>query len=186
MTAQKRTDILLVYFEWLCQQISSVGSDDPSLSFIQVCGQMHSLEFNDRVPNDDNRAAEGVELRSEFLSSLTGITIYDYAELSHLGKCTILEMLIALTRRADFIVEMGQAAWFMKFLENLGLLRFSDDRFLERDTVRVLKALVKFNERRYSTSGDGGLFPLREPENDQRRVELWYQMAAYMKENRMY
>jgi hypothetical protein len=46
--------------------------------------------------------------------------------------------------------------------------------------------LHKLNNRTYSKLGKGGLFPLRSSAYDQRKVELWYQMAAFMTENHMY
>ncbi len=37
--------------------------------------------------------------------------------------------------------------------------------------------------RQYQEDGQGGFFPLAWPEQDQREVELWYQMNAYLAEN---
>jgi hypothetical protein len=42
---------------------------------------------------------------------------------------------------------------------------------------------MRLNRRLYTTSGYGGLFPLEEPKEDQRKVEIWYQMMAYLGEN---
>ena len=46
-----------------------------------------------------------------------------------------------------------------------------------RDTARGVI------DRDYDASGFGGIFPLRRPAEDQRKVELWYQAAAYILEN---
>jgi hypothetical protein len=32
-------------------------------------------------------------------------------------------------------------------------------------------------------NGTGGLFPLKMPKVNQRRVEIWYQMSAFIEEN---
>jgi hypothetical protein len=32
-------------------------------------------------------------------------------------------------------------------------------------------------------SGLGGMFPLEDPREDQRAIEIWYQMMAYINEN---
>ena len=37
--------------------------------------------------------------------------------------------------------------------------------------------------REYSDNGHGGLFPLKNPKKDQRKVEIWYQMTEYINEN---
>jgi hypothetical protein len=34
--------------------------------------------------------------------------------------------------------------------------------------------------RTYEPNGVGGFFPLENPNEDQREVELWYQMSAYV------
>ena len=43
--------------------------------------------------------------------------------------------------------------------------------------------LNKIIDRGYSRRGVGGLFPLKYSKNDQRKVELWYQMHSYLIEN---
>jgi hypothetical protein len=47
----------------------------------------------------------------------------------------------------------------------------------------VNQILTNLVERTYQKNGKGGLFPLKQPAKDQRRVEIWYQMAAYLNEN---
>jgi hypothetical protein len=45
------------------------------------------------------------------------------------------------------------------------------------------KKLAVLNKREYFPSGKGGLFPLENPREDQTKVEIWYQMHAYVMEN---
>jgi hypothetical protein len=178
--------IKILYFDWLYNQVFEVRGMGSPNSYTVVCNHLHSVQFNDRVPNDDNRSAEGEELRDEFISTLKGIDIEDYTELYSLGKCTLFEMLIALARRADYIAEKGTGIWFRTFLSNLGLICYNDASFIPADGARITAILRKFNERRYTRSGKGGLFPLREAREDQRSAEIWHQMSDYMTENRMY
>ena len=49
--------------------------------------------------------------------------------------------------------------------------------------LEVKAAVECLLERRYLEDGDGGLFPLKCPRKDQRRVEIWYQMSAWVIEN---
>jgi hypothetical protein len=176
------------YFNWLYDQVFRVRDMDSPISYVNVCTHMHSIHFNDSVPNDDNRAREAEELRNEFIATLRGIEVEDFAELYDLGKATILEVLIALTRRCDYIAEIGTAQWFRIFLENLGLMKFSDANYAPRDDPRIDRILRAFNNRQYSPMGRGGIFPLRQNTSgrDQRQAELWVQMSAYMTENKMY
>ena len=48
----------------------------------------------------------------------------------------------------------------------------------------INEAFQMINERSYAFDGYGGLFPLRKPHQDQRNIEIWYQMQAYLMENR--
>lgn len=179
-------EIMHAYFGWLYYQVLRVFDEKSPLSYTNVCSEMHNIKFDDSVPNDDNRARDGLELRDEFISSLKEIEVEDYTQLQSLGGCSLLEMLIALARRADYIVEYGQERWFKIFLENLDLWKYADSDWTPRSGMKVRKILNDFNHRQYTRSGRGGVFPLRKPKKDQRALELWYQMSAYMTENQMY
>lgn len=186
MSADDGWDIRAVYFEWLYAQVFTIrdlGSND---SYLTVCSHLHSIEFWDGVPNDDNRRVEGEELRDEFVSKTPVVDAEDYAELYSNGRASVFEMLIALSRRADFIIELGMPQWMQVFLENLGLLKYSDARFRVSHRAEVERIVRTFNTRQYDRTGQGGIFPLTRTRRDQRKIELWYQMAAYMKERRMY
>lgn len=173
------------YFEWLYKMVVTIRDEDSPLSYRTVCTHLHAVKFNATVPNDDNRASDGEELRDRFLSSLLSLEIEDYVELYSLNKPSLLEVLIALSERAGFLVDHPPQVWFNIFLTNLGLKKYSDSRFVPKDSFKVNNILKVFNERKYTSSGEGGLFPLANPKKDQRTVELWYQMQAYMNENNM-
>ncbi len=179
-------DIKHGYFSWLYHQVFKIYDLDSPMSYVTVCERLHKVPFDDSVPKDDNRAADGVQLRDEFISTLRSVEVEDYAELQSLGRASLFEMLIGLARRADYIVEWGVDTWFRAFLENLGLTRYNDAEYVPRDATRIYKILTVFNSRTYSRNGRGGVFPLKRAKEDQRQVELWYQMAAYMTENQMY
>jgi hypothetical protein len=169
------------YLNWLMRKIFPAGEH-----YHHLCEQLHAIPFNDQVPNDYNRSAEGRELRREFLSTLSSVEMGDYTELEDLGLASVLEVLIALSRRADFVVGIGESAWAMKFLENLNLLGF-DDRHYRLSHARKIDEIVRvFNNREYTRTGEGGIFPLKRSRRDQRRVELWYQMSAYIKEQNLF
>lgn len=176
-------DIDKLYFDWLynivCPELGGRAS------YRTVSEHMNHVIFDWSVPNDDNRSAEGKELRYEFLDA-NDVTLRG-DETSFLEPdATLFEVIVALCRRADFQAERGVNNWFRIILENLGLLECSDDAVGPADAPKIDKVLLKLNSRRYRPNGRGGLFPLRSSSDDQRKVELWYQLAAYLTENDMF
>lgn len=186
MTDPPIPDITEDYFHWLYLQVFKVYDQKSSLSYATLCHFLHQKKFDDSTPNDDNRARDGIELRDEFISSLKEIEVEDYTQLQSLGGCSIFEMLIALARRADYVVEWGSERWFKTFLRHLDLWKYNDADWTPRSGMKVATIINKFNNRQYTRSGRGGIFPLSKPRRDQRTQELWYQMADYMTENEMY
>jgi len=173
------------YFEWLYSQaflyrdIDS-GEVTSHLSYIHVADRMHNIWFKPLVEYDDNRIADGSELRQEFL------LLHGGRRKNALASVSILEVLLGLARRANIMIDVSEHEWFSIFLANLNLDKFNDEYCLSHATGRVDRILNRFNDRRYDYNGNGGIFPLRRTKHDQRQVELWYQMGEYMTENNMY
>ena len=63
-------------------------------------------------------------------------------------------------------------------MENLGFESYHDGSGYSRNYVTKRMRVVM--DRLYDMHGNGGLFPLRKPSKDQRKVELWYQMSEYL------
>ncbi|MET0786536.1 MAG: hypothetical protein ABWY25_07520 [Paenisporosarcina sp.] len=135
---------------------------------------MHNIEFVWLLSGDDNRAADGVELRVEFL--IQG-DIPDDQNWRALG-CSVLEMLIAFSRRTEFMTETPAQDWFWEFLDNLQLKEFNDGA--DFDLEEVERIVDQFIWRTYNRNGEGGLFPIKAPHGDQRHVEIWYQFCDYL------
>jgi len=162
------------YFYWLYGQVVSVKSRTSHRTYESLLRQFHNKEFVGWVPNDYNRAKEGQQLRQEFLTA-EGIEVTG----THPG-CSMLEMMIALSRRLSFETERRPKWWFWHLMKNLGLENYSDDMaFTQEEVDEILDAVIW---RSYSPTGAGGLFPLENPQQDQREVELWYQLNAYLLE----
>lgn len=90
----------------------------------------------------------------------------------------MLELLIGLSRRLSFEEDGDSRRWFWQLLTNVNLAQYNDKEKLPLATVdEVLQRVIW---RTYNTNGIGGLFPLNNPSKDQREVELWYQMSAYL------
>ena len=162
-----------LYLEWLYQM---VGRQAENVDHWRLLAQLSRSKFFMIVPNDDNRCADGIALRKEFMR--TDRTIAATREWLT-EECSVLEMLIGIARHLSFEMSGEVGEWFWHLIENLGLTRYHDRRWHEGAVNDAVERLVW---RNYSFDGTGGLFPLREPYEDQRKVELWFQMEAYMLE----
>lgn len=162
------------YFNWLCAKVNRVEVPTPSLTYYHLLRILHSTEFVWLLSGDDNRAHDGVDLRHRFLVE----SGYDPdPESMNLG-CSLLEMLIAFSYKAEFNTDIPAADWFWIFIENLGLFECTDAAYCSDEAIgEILYSLVW---RQYGRDGAGGLFPLRNPGNDQREVEVWYQFCEYL------
>ncbi len=139
------------------------------------------------IPNDDNRAEDGLKLRERF-------ELESSLRLPDLGECRMLEFLIALAIRLnesvyDYTNPDQTSYWFWELIRNLQLAAY-DDNYLSEYNVdhysftQINTTFIRLNERLYNSDGsNGGVFPLEEPTEDQRDVEVWYQMMAYLSEN---
>jgi hypothetical protein len=164
------------YLIWLYSQVGNVRDRNRSRTYWNLFRQMYSIEFVWLVPNDDNRVEDGRALRWEWAAE---------AHISASGDwwsrgCSFLEMLIALARRMAFETDSHAETWFWHMLNNLGLLECTDRT--NYDQVEVDERIHAVIQRKYDRNGHGGLFPMRYARKDQRQVELWYQMNAYLLE----
>ena len=174
-------EVVNEYFRWLCDK---VGVERPNGSYWILIKALHKKEFYWTVPNDDNRALDGKKLREAFAEETD---YYPYDALD--GPCSMLEMLIALAGRCqygviDAEVENRTSKWFWELVGNIGLDKFTDDVYVEEcGTFQVDLILDTVLDRAYKKDGRGGLFPLKSAKKDQRNVEIWFQMCAYLIEN---
>lgn len=167
-----------LYITWLYDQIADVKELKPSRSFWNLARQLYCTEFHWMIPNDDNREEDGKCLRNEFIRDCD---IQDTEVNWLILPCSMLEMMIALARRASFESQGTPGDWFWKFIENLEIV-YADDNYSEIVQDEIAAALERINNRTYDRNGDGGMFPLKHAEYDQRRVELWYQLSAFILE----
>ena len=168
------------YFVWLYSQVGVVRLKNPARTHWALLRQLYQIEFIWLVPNDDNRVDDAYDLRVEFLENYDGAESIDL-EWQHLG-CSVLEVLVALSRRLSFFTDIDPHEWFWEMLENIdiGMAHTNDQHYnqeIRRDVNDIIERVIW---RNYEPDGKGGLFPLEAPAQDQRRVELWYQMSAYL------
>lgn len=165
------------YLTWLYSLVADVRTRKGPDTYWKLFRQLFKTEFTWFVPNDDNRAEDGRELRFEWASLRDVHVDSNWAELG----CSFLEMLLGLARRLEFMTEYDCAYWFWHLIGNLGLLGHNDrSNFQEEDVDARTSAVIW---RTYDRHGHGGLFPLRTTNEDQRKVEIWYQLNRYVIEN---
>lgn len=167
------------YLDWLYAQVAPVRNRNPARSFWKLAEEMFRMEFTWFVPNDDNRLADGIDLREEFVTETQAERDLYFMTI----ECSFFEMFVALCRRAEFQSTNDVYWWFRQLLDNLQIGDITDTKFNPKNAVRIQNAMRKVIDRDYLTDGFGGLFPLHNPDGDQRQVEIWYQMSAYILEN---
>ena len=158
------------YFEWLCAVVKSPDE------YKNVLRSLYYKTFYSLVPNDDNRAIDAVALRDVYIAT----------NESHLSEkvirrpATFLEMLVGLADRMAYTESdfddnnnLNGSKYFWMLIENMRLVPNGVKN--NGNMERVLK-------RMYAPDGTGGLFPLKKPPEDQRKVEIWYQMMYWLHE----
>jgi hypothetical protein len=168
------------YLDWLIARVTSPRQRrSTARTFWKLLKQFHEKEFFWFIPNDDNRILDGLELRNEFLSEIHYRIGEEDEEWASAG-CSVLELLIGLSHRLSDLDGGEPRIWFWQMIKNLGLDQFDDQ--IPYDWEDVDEALSALIYRTYDRDGTGGLFPLTHPEEDQRKVEIWYQLNAYLLE----
>lgn len=173
-------DKKLRYFDFLYSLVDRPSPKQPP--YYYLLQKLHHTRFISLVPNDDNRAKDGEALRDLFKTDQNTSFIYN-------KPCSVLEMLIGLSYRMEgmmigepFEKEASECFWI--FLNNLNVDWINDSVYFDDGNEDEIDQKLKiFLNRKYDFNGEGGIFPLKKPKQDQRNVELWYQMNAYLLEN---
>lgn len=172
------------YFDWLCILIG-VNGPGRHQNYRKLVNALHYEEiFQAKLPMDSNRGTDGLQLRVDFMNEHG-----PWGSATNRGPCSMLEFLVALARRMNFLMYRSNEHkyteyYFWKIIENIGLDKVNDDKWFSiNGQFFVEDAVWRINGRQFSPDGSGGLFPLKYPAQDQRGVEIWYQMNAWLMEN---
>lgn len=170
------------YFTWLC---SLVGTENEGKTYYTMLGELYKNNFSvlKTVPRDENRAKEGIHLRSEYENDTENIC-------EKTGPCSILEMIIGISKRMNeqlmaYDTENDNTDYyFWEIIRNLRLLQFDDVKFADQNydcEVMIAEICNKICNRTYDEDGFGGMFPLfNKAKEDQRKLEIWFQMQEYI------
>lgn len=155
------------------------------LSWRKLFRLLHETEFIYIMDIDANRADDGTDLRYRFAYEF-GLNGADVTRYLDNRPCSMLEMMVALALRLEEQImdnpDDGNRTgkWFFEMVQSLGLMGMDDRRFDEEAACDIL---YRFMRREYNECGQGGLFTLRHPRYDMRKMEIWYQMMGYLEEN---
>lgn len=161
------------YLSWLYR----IVEQETEVGYWELLKILYQIRFIWSVRNDDNRAEEGRDLRLEFIM---------WEGLDHIDKswieedCSVLEMMVALSRRMSMQSELSVQDSFWEMIRNLGFEGYSDQTYV--DAEHVDEHLASVMDRRYEPDGQGSFFCIDECTKDMRGVELLYQMYAYLME----
>lgn len=161
------------YGVWLVDRVGFCKKN-----YTRLMGQLHDTPFEVYIRNDENRAEDGLALRDEFGEYL-GLNHADFER-----DCSVLEMLVALSIRIEeeYIGDPNDPHpedIFWELVTNLGLAKYSDDNF---DYDVVFDILKRWLYRDFDSDGEGSIFPVMYPDQDQTKIEIWEQMIGYLSE----
>lgn len=166
------------YLSWLCGLIAydERRKDSKIRNSVPMIRGLFDESFRYFIPNDDNRADEGQCLRIIYIETTQNRLEPPF----YFRDCSVLEMMIALSERMAFQIfnpmkeqEPDAPSCFWEIIDNLKL----------KPNQSNVAIIHKLNTREYMESGLGGMFPLNDPREDQRTIEIWYQMMAYINEH---
>lgn len=170
--------IINEYFNWLYDLVCGDRYSD-SISYKKLLDYLHSREFTYTIREDKNRAADGVDLRYRFAQEYHRGYVPNCLD----GPCSILEMMVALSLRCEETImddpQIGNrtSQWFWSMIANLGLGYMNDKRFDREGADNIID---RFLNREFRPNGSGGLFTLRDCDQDLRDVEIWTIMLWYL------
>lgn len=168
------------YLGWLYGQVASVKTRAKARTHWHLFRQLQDTIFVAFIPFDENRIADGKDLRYEYLKEI-GEQEQGVQEWLR-TPCSMLELLIVLARQLSFETDDPVKYWFWRLIYTVDL-DYNDLEYNEDVEEVVADILDRIIWRSYDPDGTGGLFPLKDPREDQRDVELWYQLNAYLIEH---
>lgn len=179
-------DIAQKYSDWLYElALGETSRRYRHCSYHRLLMFLMNESFIPTMENDEHRRLDGLDLRYQF-ADMFDIPYEKIDDTFRRTECSMLEMMLALAIKmeqqifddASYGDRTGQ--WFWDMVVSLGLSGMNDQQFNEK---KALEVLDRFDRREFSYSGEGSLFSLKNPTQDMRELEIWYQMQLWVREN---
>lgn len=171
-------EIKKLFFDW---KYYLVGQDKP---YFKLFNKLDNIEYKYILSMDENRLIEGIELRYIIANDL-GIDTKDVMAEYDSNKCSVLDMLIALSIDCEEKImwdpDLGNRTdkWFWEMLTNLNLQNMTDELY---DDDYVEEVILKWLNRDYDYCGRGNIFYIKNPRQDLRKIDTWYQLRWYIED----
>ena len=170
-----------VYSDYYFYILERLGITETEIrSYSNLFRTMFEIDFkwDVTIDRDENRAIDGKILREDYENDTNRY-------IDDIIPCSFLEMIAGLAIRCEndimWVPDVDNTRqWFWDMLNNTRLEEYDNNNWNRKAVIDIINMVIY---RQYDYSGNGGLFPLRDPETDQRRVEIWYQLASWLNEN---
>jgi hypothetical protein len=177
-----RNEVRNDYFNWIIELVCGDIFSRKN-SYRKLLSHLHNTEFIWMILRDENRADDGIDLRYRFAREVAHEDLIESIMDDLSGPCSVLEMMVALSIRCEETImddtDYGDRTrqWFWGMITNLGLGSMNDLNFDRRVADNIIN---RFLNRSYEPDGKGGLFTVRNCEQDLRSVEIWCQLLWYL------
>lgn len=156
------------YTRWL---IARLGASE--CRYIFLCAYLNSMEFYYLLSDDKNRVGDAKEIRDEYMDEYGDDILDDIPAMP-----TVLEVLVSLSEKADWVIEDSPYGWFTTFIFNLGLDFLEDSRWSGDGEAYTASVIHKWLDRQFSPNGSGS--PFRSSKHDLTQVSIWDAMQWYL------
>lgn len=165
------------YFAWLCEFIAKPREVRKYYSLLNL---LYSQDFKAVIKNDENRIADAYSLREQY---------EDLVKRKINTEITVLELLVSFAMRANSAMSVECTDWdevhdlFWDMISNMGMMAQTEEYFYEEHCIMLINNMIN---RMYMADGsNGGLFVIKNPPEDLRKVEIWWQYQWWVtrKEN---
>ena len=181
-----------LYKKILIDAVNGKDSGKPKpYPYLRVLNVLAYVEWYNTMAEDVNRASDALEFRKWFIMKYPGWPKDAIRDMAYMeGQPSVLEVLIGIANRIWFVeyglrkdIPEGSQFFNTKVTwELIGNLKLdiSDHAWTDADDVDAWFKVNRWLDRSFEPDGKGGLFPLTNPKKDQRKVEFWYQMQAWL------
>ena len=165
------------YRDWLISLVNDRTND-----YTQLLRELYSIEFYALVNYDEDRGKDGLMLREEWAEGSRFKGSLDF------GVANVLEVLIGIAKRMEFQLfgsrycdDWDYVDIFWDLIDNLGLGHVFGD--VSRDVFdEISQNVTHFLNREYFRHKKGNIFVFENSPKNLQNLNIWSQMAIYMRE----